>query len=120
MAEEPLKRTEQRTVEHQFHQAAAGLDEWLRLAAAVLAGWVGNAAAVTRPRAPVASLKHLQLVHLRDDAALLVAVLDDGRVQQRMLALQARAGQPALNALAERLNAYCAGHDAAVARARRG
>jgi len=116
MAEEPVPAGERRTVEHQFHQAGAGLDEWLGLAAVVLAGWLGNVAVITRPRGPVARLKHVQLVHLREDAALLVAVMDDGRVQQRALALQVAAGQPALNARAARLNDRCAGRGAAVAR----
>ena len=38
MAEEPLSASEQRTVEHQFHQVSGGLDEWLGLASTVLAG----------------------------------------------------------------------------------
>ena len=116
MAEEPVAARERRTVEHQFHQVSAGLDEWLGLAAGVLAGWLGNVAVITRPRGPVARLKHVQLVHLRDDAALLVAVMDDGRVQQRTLALRVRAGQPELTARAARLNDRCAGRGAAVAR----
>ena len=117
MAEQPLPPQERRTVEHQFHQASRGLDEWLTLAAALLASWVGNAAVVTRPRARVSRLRHMQLVHLRDDSALLVAVMDDGRVQQRIISLRAPATQQELNAMAERLNVRCAGHEADVARA---
>ncbi len=115
MDEEPLSASEQRTVEHQFHQLSGGLDQWLGLASTVLAGWVGNAAIVTRPRARVARLKHVQLVQLREDAALLVAVMEDGRVRQRVMSLAAVADQPALNARAERLNARCAGQGANVA-----
>ncbi|MDP6606498.1 MAG: heat-inducible transcriptional repressor HrcA [Dehalococcoidia bacterium] len=115
MAEEPVPAGELRTVEHQFHQVSGGLDEWLGLAATVLAAWVGNAAVVTRPRAEVARLKHVQLVHLRDDAALLVAVMEDGRVRQRVMSLDAVADQPALNARAERLNAHCTGREASEA-----
>jgi heat-inducible transcriptional repressor len=115
MAEEPVPTDDRRTIEHQFHQAAGGLDEWMGLAAAVLAAWVGNAAVVTRPRAPVARLKHVQLVQLRDDAALLVAVLDDGRIQQRILSLREPVSQIDLSARAERLNALCAGRDASHA-----
>ena len=115
MAEEPLSASEQRTVEHQFHQVSGGLDEWLGLASTVLAGWVGNAAVITRPRAEVARLKHVQLVQLHEDAALLVAVMEDGRVRQRVMSLHASADQPALSLRAERLNARCAGRDARVA-----
>ncbi|HJM89526.1 MAG TPA: heat-inducible transcriptional repressor HrcA [Dehalococcoidia bacterium] len=115
MAEEPVVPAEQRTVEHQFHQASADLDGWLGLAAAVLAGWVGNAAVVTRPRAPIGRLKHLQLVHLRDDSALLVAVMEDARVRQRVLPLAVAADQQMLSERAERVNARLAGQDAATA-----
>ena len=109
MDEEPVAADDQRTIEHQFHQSAAGLDEWLSLAAAVLAAWVGNAAVVTQPRAAVARLKHVQLVHLRDDAALVVAVMDDGRVQQRIVPVRVAVDQSQLTARAERLNVLFAG-----------
>ena len=116
MAEEAVPSIERRTVEHQFHQASSGLDEWPSLAATVLAAWVDNAAVVTRPRARVTRLKHLQLVYLREDAALLVAVMDDGRVRQRIVDSGAPATQEQLSERAERLNARCAGSDAGVAR----
>ena len=116
MHEERVPPTERRTVEHQFHQASGGLDDWLGLAASVLAGWVGNVAVVTRPRARVARLKRVQLVHLRDDAVLLVAVMDDGRVQQRMMMLDSPIDQRALDACADRLNARCAGRGVAAVR----
>ena len=114
MDEQPVAAGERRTVEHQFHQAAAGLDEWLSLAASVLAAWVGNAVVVSRPRprSRVTRLRHVQLVELREDAALLVAVLDDGRVAQRMLNLERTASQDQLSERARRLNAAAAGSDA--------
>ncbi|MSQ42159.1 MAG: heat-inducible transcription repressor HrcA [Dehalococcoidia bacterium] len=117
MTEEAVPQTERRTVEHQFHQASGGLDEWLSLAATVLAGWVGNAAIVTRPRARITRLKHVQLVQLHEDTALVVAVMDDGRVQQRILSLHGLLTQRELSASAERLNARLSGRDAEVARA---
>ena len=117
MSEEPLHAAERRTIEHQFREVGGGMDERLGLAATVLSSWVGNAAVATRPRARLARLKHVQLVHLREGAALLVAVMDDGRVQQRVLGLHSPAGQRELTARAERLNGRCAGQDAVVARA---
>ena len=116
MAEEAVPSTERRTVEHQFHQASSGLDEWPSLAATVLASWVDNAAVVTQPRARITHLKHMQIVYLREDTALLVAVMDDGRVRQRIVATATPATQEQLSARAERLNARCAGCDAGVAR----
>ena len=72
MAEEPIGADERRTIEHQFYQAPPDLDEWLQLAASVLAGAVGNVAVVARPQRPVTHLRQAQLVHLRPGAALLV------------------------------------------------
>ncbi|MBX7111248.1 MAG: heat-inducible transcriptional repressor HrcA [Dehalococcoidia bacterium] len=117
MAEEPIGVDEQRTIEHQFHQAPAHLEEWLSLAAHVLATAVSNVAVITRPTNRVAQLRQVQLVHLHDETALLVAVMDDGRVQQRMVLLSRSEDQDGLTARAMRLNARIANAEAATVRA---
>ncbi|MYI83420.1 MAG: heat-inducible transcription repressor HrcA [Chloroflexi bacterium] len=104
MAEEPIGADERRTIEHQFYQVAPGLDEWLQLAASVLAAAVGNVAVVARPQRPVPHLRQAQLVHLRPGAALLVGVLDDGSIQERIVSVPEDEGQPELLARASRLN----------------
>ena len=117
MAEEPVSLAEQRMIEHQFHQAAPGYDDWLRLAASILSAAVGNVAVVTRPQRPLPTLRHAQLVHLRPGAALLVAVLDDGSVRQRIVGVPETESQDRLNMRAERLNGGCAEAGAAALRA---
>jgi len=117
MAEEAIDAEERRTIEHQFYQASGGLDEWLSLGAAVLASAVGNVAVITRPRRTVAHLKNVQLVHLHDASALVVAVMDDGRVQQRLLTFTRPTTQAELTALAEALNARHSTADAQAIRA---
>ena len=114
MAEEPVSLAEQRMIEHQFHQAAPGYDDWLRLAASILSAAVGNVAVVTRPQRPLPTLRHAQLVHLRAGAALLVAVLDDGSVRQRIVGVPETETQDRLNMRAERLNGRCAEAGAAA------
>ncbi len=113
MAEEPLEQDEARTIAHQFHQAEQSLDEWLTLAAAVLASAVANAVVVTRPHSPLPRVRNVQLVQLRTDAALLVAVLDDGAVRERVLPLATPADQAELHARAERLGEHVTGQSAA-------
>ena len=108
MAEEPIGSDEQRTIEHQLHQVLGGLDEWLSLAATILATHVSNVAVVTRPRSVTTSLKHAQLVELGGESALLVAVLDDGRVVQRIITLEMPESQARLAERAARLNARLA------------
>ena len=116
MAEEPVGLDEQRTIEHQFHQAPARLEEWLSLAATVLAAAVANVAVITRPSNRLMRLRHVQLVHLHDETVLLVAVMDDGRVQERILQMSRTEAQDGLSARAARLNARIAGGDADAVR----
>src|SRR5438067_9356913 len=85
LMEEPvLAAEEQRTIAHQFHQAHLELGQWLRLAAAVLAHGVHNAAMVTAPRTQETRFKHLELIAIQESLALLVAVFDGGTVRQQM------------------------------------
>jgi heat-inducible transcriptional repressor len=117
MAEEPVGIAEQRTITHQFHQAAARLEDWLSLAATLLAGAVTNVAVIARPHGQAVHLRHVQLVELSPDTALVVAVMDDGRVLQRIVTLAQPQDQDALTELARVLNARLAGADLAGARA---
>lgn len=116
MAELPVSPDEQRTIEHQFHQAHARVEDWLSLAAHVLAGAVANVAVIVRPRGQSAQLRHIQLVELQAETVLLVAVMDDGRVQQQVLVLGAAEDRAALALRGERLNGRVAGAEAAGVR----
>lgn len=118
MSEDPVALDERRTVEHQLHQVAGGLDEWLSLTATILSSLVGNVAVVTRPRTSTARLRHAQLVELSRDTVLLVSVMDDGRVRQRILQQRQPVTQDQLNARATRLNGLLAGADAVNVRDR--
>jgi len=112
MAEDPIGLAERRTVEHQLHQVAGDLDDWLSLTATILASLVGNVAVVTRPRTTAARLRNAQLVELSREAVLLVVVMDDGRLRQRVLPLAEPISQETLNDRALRLNRMCTGKDA--------
>lgn len=107
---------EQRTIAHQFHQAA-GLAEWLSLAATVLSSAVGNLAVITRPRRRETHLRHVQFVHLHDANVLVVAVVDDGSVRQRLVSLSEPTRQEDLTKRAERLNQVLAERTAEEMRA---
>lgn len=113
MAEEPVGMDERRTVEHQLHQVAGDLDDWLSLTATILSTLVGNVAVVTRPSVTSAHLRNAQLVELSREASLLVAVMDDGRVRQRILPTPEPLSQEQLNDRGRRLNQMLGGKDAA-------
>jgi heat-inducible transcriptional repressor len=119
MREEALPEEIQQTIRHQFHQAARELEEWARLAAAILAGRLQNAAVVTTPHSPRPRLRWLELVGVHDYLALLVVVLQEARVLQQTLSLEGPVSQVELTAIARRLNALLAGKTAAEMREQR-
>lgn len=119
MGDEDLPPDEQRTIQHQFHQARLDLDQWMRLASSVLARASGGAAIVTAPRAPQARFKHLQLISTQGRLVLFVLVLMDGSVKQDMLTLADPLSQADLDAVSATLNGQLSGRTAEEIRARR-
>jgi len=113
MPERDLTTQEQLTILHQFHQSARQLEEWVGLAASVLANSVHNMALITQPRTVEVRLKQLQLVELTDNRALLVVVTADASVHQQTLELPVAMSQEALTRLANRLNGEFGGKMAA-------
>ena len=109
MADEAPPRSLQEMIRHQFHQASHEVEEWSRLAAAILAAHLRNAAVVTPPHATQPRLRWLELVSLHDFLALLVLVVQEARVLRQTLALDESRSQGELTALAGRLNDLFAG-----------
>lgn len=85
LQESELSSDEQRTILHQFHQIELELDQWTQLAASILAHMVHNAALVSAPAAPACKLKHVELVPVQDSLAMLIVVLHEGHVRQKMI-----------------------------------
>jgi len=109
MRESQLPIDEQRTIRHQFHQVGVDLEQWMQLAASVLARTAQSAAVVTSPKIDQCRLKHLELISLRETMVLLIVVLEGGMVYQRMITLDEPLGQEALTQIVNRLNDTCAG-----------
>lgn len=107
-----LSQDEQRTIRHQFHQIEMDAEEWVRLAASVLARTVHSAAVATAPRSAAVRLKHFELLAISEARVLLVLVGDDGSVTQQMLTVNEAPDQGDLSALAGKLNAALAGKTA--------
>jgi len=104
MREEALPEAVREMIRHQFHQAARELEEWARLAAAILAAHLQNVAIVSAPHSRFPRLRWLELVGVHDYLALLVVVLQEARVLQQALALDRPYDQEELTAIARRLN----------------
>ncbi len=116
MQEESLPADTQQTIRHQFHQASRELEEWARLAAAILAARLQNAAVVTTPHLPEPRLRWLELVSVHNYLALLVVVLQEARVLQQTLALERPLTQEELTTISRRLNDLMDGKTAAQIR----
>jgi heat-inducible transcriptional repressor len=104
LGETELPLPEQHMIRHQFHQAQLELDQWVRLAVAVLAHTTRKAALATPPRSHQSRFKHLELISLRDTVVLLVLVLMGGTVKQQMLTLDEVVEQEALSRLSNEMN----------------
>ncbi len=111
---------ERQMISHQFHQARLELDQWMRLAAAVLAHTSQGASIVTAPRPSTSRYRHLQLISTQGRLVLMILVLVGGQVQQQILTLAEPVPQEKLTAVAEKLNAQCEGltHDEVYQRIR--
>lgn len=109
LGETDLPLPEQLMIRHQFHQARLELDQWVRLAVAVLAHTTRKAALATPPRARQSRLKHLELISLRDTLVLMVLVLMGGTVKQQMLTLDEAVEQETLSRLSNQFNDHYKG-----------
>lgn len=113
VGENELPLTEQRTITHQFYQARRDLDEWMRLAASVLAHHAKGASLVTAPHQMQSRFKHLELISTQGRMVLLVLVLTGGEVRQQMLTLAESVTQEVLSEAARRIIIVCHGLDSA-------
>lgn len=94
----------QRTIQHQFFQAGTDPEEWMRLAASVLAQQSQAAALVTSPQPKTPNFKHLELIATRGRQVLMILVSTTGEVHQQMLILAEPVSQERLSQVANRLN----------------
>lgn len=107
-----LPDAEKRLISHQFHQADRDVDQWVRLAGAVLAQHSQVASLVTAPLPTSAVFKHLELIGTQGRQVLMVLVLEGGDVRQQMLTMSEVISQERLRLTAEQITQACAGKDA--------
>lgn len=119
MRESHLPVDEQRTIRHQFHQVGVDLEQWMRLAASVLARSAHSAAMVTSLKTDQCRLRHLDLISIHETMIMLVVVLEGGMVRQQMLMLDEPMPQETLTQSSNRLNDLCVGASHQVIQASR-
>lgn len=101
--------SEQRLINHLFHQVEGELEAWLNLAATLTAQKSNNIALVSLPRTPACQFKHLELVNLQDSLALLVLVLRGAKVRQQLITFETAVTQTELTVIAARLSELFSG-----------
>ncbi|MBN2075998.1 MAG: heat-inducible transcription repressor HrcA [Dehalococcoidales bacterium] len=99
-----LPATEQRMINHLFHQVEGELDGWLNLAATLLSQMVQNVALVTKPKTEACQLKHLEVISLQDSLALLIIVFQGAKVRQQLIEFEDNITQEELRSTAGKLN----------------
>jgi heat-inducible transcriptional repressor len=99
-----LSPAEALTIRHQFHQAPIEVQEWLKLAATIMAHRMHNVGLVTAPRSSEVRLRHLEVIAIQQSVALVIIVLQDGTVLQEMTMLPESRTQEELSPLADRLS----------------
>ncbi|HPH96364.1 MAG TPA: heat-inducible transcriptional repressor HrcA [Anaerolineaceae bacterium] len=112
-----LPENTRRTITHQFYQSRQDVEQWLRLAASVLAYQSRAASLVTAPHPEQARFKHLELIATRGRQVLLVLVLVGGDIQQQIITLAEPVSQEQLSAVAAHLTQVCQNLDAEGIRA---
>ncbi len=99
------------TISHQFHQARQDVEQWMPLAASILAHQSKAASLVTAPHAERSRYKHLELISTQGRQVLMVLVMTGGEVIQQLLALAEPVPQEKLSAAANRLKQPVPGAD---------
>ncbi len=104
-----LPESVERTISHQFHQSRPDVEQWMTLAASILAHQSQGVSMVTAPHAQKAKYKHVELISTQGRQVLMVLVMADGEVSQQILTLAEPVSQERLSQTAARLNALLAG-----------
>jgi heat-inducible transcriptional repressor len=109
MNQAELPEAVQATIAHQFHQSRRDIDQWMTLAASILAHQSQGVSVVTAPHTDKAKYKHVELISTQGRQVLMVLVLVGGEVSQQILTLAEPVSQERLSQTAARLNKLLAG-----------
>lgn len=104
-----LPETIRQTIAHQFHQSRADMNQWMTLAASVLAHQSQGVSVVTAPHAEQSRYKHIELISTQGRQVLMVLVMVGGEVSQQFLTLAEPVSQDRLSQTASRLNGLLVG-----------
>jgi heat-inducible transcriptional repressor len=107
----------QHMIAHQFYQTRRDVEQWMRLAASVLAHQSKAASLVTAPHSEMARLKHVELISTRGRQVLMVLVMMGGELVQQIISLAEPLSQDELSRMARRITSLIAGKNYEAIRA---
>lgn len=99
-----LSAKDARRVRHFFGEPRWELEDALRQTASLLSSLTDHAAVVFAPALDKSVIRHVDLVRLSDERAMLVVVTDTGRVENHIIGLPAGRQDAQLDAASEMLN----------------
>ncbi|RMG74977.1 MAG: heat-inducible transcription repressor HrcA [Chloroflexi bacterium] len=102
-----LTKAEEKHIANKFHSLPKGTEQWMKLAATILARTANTASLVTAPIVETSRFKHIELISIQGRLVLMVLVLHGGVVQQRMLNLADPVPQSKLAEVAKQINSLC-------------
>jgi heat-inducible transcriptional repressor len=109
MQQAELPTAVKHTISHQFFQARPDVEQWMTLAASVLAHQSQGVSVVTAPHTEAPRFKHIELISTQGRQVLMVMVMEGGEVDQQVLTLAEPVLQERLSQAAARLNSLLAG-----------
>ncbi|HET9910771.1 MAG TPA: heat-inducible transcriptional repressor HrcA [Anaerolineales bacterium] len=109
MNQAELPESVQATISHQFYQSRPDVDQWMTLAASILAHQSQGVSVVTAPHIDKAKYKHVELISTQGRQVLMILVWVGGEVSQQILTLAEPVSQERLSQTAARLNGLLAG-----------
>jgi heat-inducible transcriptional repressor len=109
MYQAELPQAVQRTISHQFHQSGSDVEQWMTLAASILAHQSQGVSVITAPHTEQVRFKHVELISTQGRQILMILVLMGGEVNQQILTLAEPVTQERLSQTASRLNGLLAG-----------
>ncbi|MEM5773778.1 MAG: heat-inducible transcriptional repressor HrcA [Anaerolineaceae bacterium] len=104
-------------ISHQFYQSRQDVEQWMRLAASILAKHTRAASLVTAPHPEQVLLKHVELISTRGRQVLMILVMLGGEIHQRVITLDEPVSQEQLSETSRRLTQTIQGKDIASVKA---
>ncbi len=104
MGHAELGMAEQAQVRHQFFQSAPSVDEWVELAANVLARSLGLLVIVAPPRPEQLRVRQLELISLNELLVLMIVVVREARMIRQLMPLPHAVEADELDELASQLS----------------